>query len=914
MGNCVSFQLSCDQTLNHIVRCLCGKGYIRNLKENLRALKREMDDLKAIEAEVKNKVAREEAQHQQRLEAVKVWLTRVESIDTRFNDLLSTSPVELKKLCLCGLCSKSVCSSYKYGKKVFLLLEEVQILKSEGNSKEVTEPGLRSAVEERPTGPTIGQETMLGKAWNRLMEDGVGIMGLHGMGGVGKTTLFKKIHNKFTEVAGRFDVVIWVVVSQGATISKLQEDIAQKLNLGGTNKSEDDKAADIHRVLKRKRFVLMLDDIWEKVDLEAIGVPFPTRENGCKVAFTTRSREVCGRMGDHEPMKVNCLEWTEAWELFKSKVGDNTLSRDPAIVELAKKVAKECCGLPLALVVIGETMSSQTTVQEWELAVDVLSRSAAEFSDMENKILPILKFSYDSLVGENIKSCFLYCALFPEDFPIHKENLIEYWICEGFIGEHQSYKRAVNKGYEVLGTLIRANLLTEQSNRILKLRCVVNLVMHDVVREMALWIASDFGKQKETFLVQAGVGLHEMPKVKDWRAVRRMSLMKNELKKITCGSKCSELTTLLLQKNELMNLSGKFIGSMQKLVVLDLSDNRYFQKLPEQISKLASLQYLNLSNTSIEQLPVGFQELKKLIHLDLTYTNSLRSISGISKLSSLRILKLRNSKVHGDVSLLKELQLLEHLQVLEITISTELGLKHILGDPRLANCISRLGIQGFKEKPFNMSSLLSMENLRLLQVDGSHVSAIDTYIKCRGSKTSPCFTNLSAVNMRNCDSIKDLTWLLFAPNLTWLDISHLGEVEEIINKEKATNLTSTTPFQKLEYLSLRNLPELESIYWSPLPFPSLRYIYVGNCPKLRKLPLDATSVPRLDGFEISMVPPEQKTELEWEDEDTKKRFLPSVIWVIISLILFRLNKLIYLTEFLSSLLKVRMKCDRFILV
>ncbi|ESQ29328.1 hypothetical protein EUTSA_v10023257mg [Eutrema salsugineum] len=786
MGSCNPIQLT-GNDLNRIFRCLCGKGYIRNLKENLKALKREMDDLKAIEAEVKNKVAREEAQHQQRLEAVKVWLTRVESIDTRFNNLLSTSPVELKKLCLCGLSSKSVCSSYKYGKKVFLLLKEVKKLKSEGNFKEVTEPVLRSAVEERPTGPTIGQETMLEKAWKRLMEDGVGIMGLHGMGGVGKTTLFKKIHNKFTEMAGRFDVVIWVVVSQGATISKLQDDIAQKLNLGGTNKSEDDKAADITRVLKGKRFVLMLDDIWEKLDLEAIGVPFPTRENGCKVAFTTRSREVCGRMGDHEPMKVDCLGQEEAWELFKSKVGDNTLSRDPAIVELAKKVAEKCRGLPLALVVIGETMSYKTTVQEWELAVDVLTRSAAEFSDMENKILPILKFSYDSLVGENIKSCFLYCALFPEDFPIDKEELIEYWICEGFIKEDQSYKRTVNKGYEILGTLIRSNLLTNISD------IKEKVVMHDVIREMALWIASD------TFFVQALVGLYKMPKVNDWGAVRRMSLMKNHIEEITCGSKCSELTTLFLHINNLKNLSSEFIGSMQKLVVLDLSRNRYFKKLPEDISKLASLQYLNLWNTSIEQLPVGFQELKKLIYLDLTGTESLRSISGISKLSSLRVLKLKYSKVHGDVSLLKELQLLEHLQVLEITISTELGLKHILGDQRLANCISWLDIQRFKEKPFKMSSLLSMENLSVLHVYGSHVSAIDTYIKCRGSKTdsshlhnptSPCFTNLSVVSMVSCHGIKDLTWLLLSPNLTLLEISHSGELEEIINKEKATNLTA----------------------------------------------------------------------------------------------------------------------------
>ncbi|CAL9237953.1 unnamed protein product [Arabidopsis halleri] len=717
---------------------------------------------------------------------------------------------------------------------------------------------------------------MLETAWNRLIEDGVGIMGLHGMGGVGKTTLFRKIHNKFAEIPGRFDVVIWVVVSQGAKISKLQEDIAKKLHLWDEvwkNKDENNKAADIHSVLQGKRFVLMLDDIWEKVDLQALGVPIPTRENGCRVAFTTRSREVCGRMGDHEPMEIQCLEPGEAWELFKNKVGDNTLRRDPVIVELARKVAEKCGGLPLALNVIGEAMASKTMVQEWEDAIDVLTTSAAEFPDVKNKILPILKYSYDSLVDEHIKTCFLYCALFPEDYNIGMETLIDYWICEGFIGDYSVIKRARNKGYTMLGTLIRANLLTEVGKTL--------VVMHDVVREMALWIASDFGKQKENFVVRAGVGLHEIPEVKDWGAVRRMSLMKNNIEEITCGSKCSELTTLFLQNNELRNLSGEFIRCMQKLVVLDLSWNHNFNKLPEQISEMASLQYLGLSFTNIEQLPVGFHELKNLTLLNLSGTKRLFSVGAISKLSSLRILELICSNVHVDVSLVKELQLLKHLQVLTITISTEM--EQISDDQRLANCITDLEISAFQQKAFNISLLTSMENLRRLWVENSHVSEINTNLMCIENKTDssdlhnpkiPCFTNLSDVYIGSCHSIKDLTWLLFAPNLVFLQISDSREVEEIINKEKATNLTDITPFQKLEFLGVDYLPKLESIYKSPLPFPLLKNIFAFGCPKLRKLPLNATSVPLVDEFTIRM--DSQETELEWEDEDTKNRFLPSI--------------------------------------
>ena len=161
----MAFQCSGVEVLDRSTSCLRDKGYIRTFKENLMAVEREMEDLKAIQHEVQNKVARDEARHQQRLEAVQVWLTRVERIDTQFKNVLSASLVQLQKLCFCGLCSKNVYSSYKYGKRVFLLLEEVKKLKLEGKFEVVAESAPRSGVEERPTKPTIGQDIMLEKAW-----------------------------------------------------------------------------------------------------------------------------------------------------------------------------------------------------------------------------------------------------------------------------------------------------------------------------------------------------------------------------------------------------------------------------------------------------------------------------------------------------------------------------------------------------------------------------------------------------------------------------------------------------------------------------------------------------------------------------------------------------------------------------
>lgn len=125
------------------------------------------------------------------------------------------------------------------------------------------------------------------------------------------------------------------------------------------------------------------------------------------------------------------------------------------------------------------------------------------------------------------------------------------------------------------------------------------------------------------------------------------------------------------------NLSGEFTQFMQKLVVLDLFGISYNNELPEQISKLASLQYLDLSITNIEQLHVGFQELKNLYQLNLNGKWRLRRVAGISKLSNLRILQLLGSNVHANASLLRDLQLLEHLQVLAIKICAETDLDQI---------------------------------------------------------------------------------------------------------------------------------------------------------------------------------------------------------------------------------------------
>ncbi|KAL0652113.1 hypothetical protein Bca4012_094804 [Brassica carinata] len=389
-----------------------------------------MEVIKAKRDDVQARVSREEfTGSRQMLAKVQVWLKNVLDIENHFNDLLSTSPAELQRLCFCGLCSKNVKMSYL-----------VESTSSQGDFDVVTEGVHVSEVEEIPIPPTIVcHETLLEKVWNRLMEDGVGVLGLYCMGGVGKTTLLAQINNNFTKARGSFDVVMGC-------------DIAKKLgfwNVEWDQNNEYRRAIEIHNVLKTRKFVLFLDGIWAKVNLLTIGVPYPNIANRCKVAFTARPRDVCERMEVEDLIEVCCLCSDKAWELFQKKVGERTLKIHADIPDLAKQVAGKCSGLPLALNVIGETMSCKSTVQEWRHVMDVLTLSAADFSGMKDEILPILKYSYDSVNGEVVKSCFLYCSLFPEYYLIDKERLVDYWICEGFIDESQGRERAINQVYEI---------------------------------------------------------------------------------------------------------------------------------------------------------------------------------------------------------------------------------------------------------------------------------------------------------------------------------------------------------------------------------------------------------------------------------------------------------------------------------
>ncbi|CAL9215172.1 unnamed protein product [Arabidopsis halleri] len=112
MGNCLSFQISCDQ---NVCGCLCGDGnYIKKLTQNLDELEDALEELVATRVDLSTSVSIEERKGLQRLAKVQLWLSNAEAIDYEARGLISSRTTETERLCMNGYCSKNFLSSYVY--------------------------------------------------------------------------------------------------------------------------------------------------------------------------------------------------------------------------------------------------------------------------------------------------------------------------------------------------------------------------------------------------------------------------------------------------------------------------------------------------------------------------------------------------------------------------------------------------------------------------------------------------------------------------------------------------------------------------------------------------------------------------------------------------------------------------------
>ncbi|PPD74125.1 hypothetical protein GOBAR_DD28947 [Gossypium barbadense] len=825
MGNIFSISLSLDPIITRCSDCATGQAsYICNLEDNLHALQAEVAGLKELRSDLMSRVriAEDEQQHK-RLNQVEGWLSRAETLINDADQLIVQSPQHVENLCMGGCCSTHPRSSIKFGKQIAKKLQEVKDRKENGDFSGVaSKPPLPSATE-RPSEPTVGLESNFNKVWSCLQKEQVGIIGIYGLGGVGKTSLLSQINNKFHDTTHDYHV-IWAVASQDRPIERVQDQIAKRIGLSNEGwKSIEEKAEDIFQVLCKKKFALLLDDIWEWFDLTRAGVPLPTQKNGSKVIFTTRGLDVCCQMQPNRDnnIRVECLPPGEAFKLFEEKVGSETLRMHPDICKLAETVVEECAGLPLALITIGRAMASKKTPREWEYAIEALRQSpASAFPRVGQEMYPKLKFSYDCLPDERFRSCFLYCSLYPEDDPIIKDELVDCWIREGLLDEHTILSNAKNQGHFIIGSLIDSCLLEEgQYNDRVK--------MHDVIRDLALWIAGE--SEKEKFFVKSGVQLKEQPKAKKWEEVTRMSLMENQIENLTEILECPNLQTLFLGSNDLK---------------------------PVELKALAKLKYLNLEWTEdLEMIP---QQL-------------------ISSFSKLQVLKMEGCG-YGCLLVLEEMEHLKYLNVLTLTFRSASEFEKASRFNKFFSCaIERVSLEGFRDsRSLNIMALAKLQHLHALSLS-SCKDLEEVKIERNIIEGAGCFHSLRSVMVEECNNLRDVSWVTLAPHLEALWIGECNGLEEIISEEKLGEVAelkgNLNLFSKLEILFLHYLPKLKTIYHHALPFPQLKEIRIVECPMLKKVPLNSNSA---KGQRLTIEGEEEWwKDVEWEDESTQIAFLPS---------------------------------------
>ncbi|XP_052485127.1 probable disease resistance protein At1g15890 isoform X2 [Gossypium raimondii] len=414
-------------------------------------------------------------------------------------------------------------------------------------------------------------------------------------------------------------------------------------------------------------------------------------------------------------IRVECLPPGEAFNLFEEKVGSETFRMHPDICKLAEAVVEECAGLPLALITIGRAHG----IQEDPSRMGICYRSFKAISS--------------------------FCVA--RDYSIVKDELVDCWIGGGLLDEHTNLNNARNQGHFIIGSLIDACLLGKGPIN-------VDVKMHDLIRDMALWIAGE--SENEKFFAKSGVQLKEQPKAKKWEEVTRMSLMENQIENLTEILECPNLQTLFLGRNDLKVIMGDFFNFMPMLRVLDLSLNKKLEELPVGIAKLVSLEHLNLSWTGIKKLPVELKTLAKLKYLNLEWTADLKMIPQqlISSFSKLQVLKMEGCG-YGCLLVLEEIEHLKYLNVLTLTFRCVSELEKASRFNKFFSCaIEAVNLEDFRDsRSLNIMALAKLQHLCVLSLS-SCMDLEEVKIERNIIEGAGCFHSLRSVTLSGCNHLR----------------------------------------------------------------------------------------------------------------------------------------------------------------
>ncbi|TVU43643.1 hypothetical protein EJB05_10129, partial [Eragrostis curvula] len=716
----------------------------------------------------------------------------------------------------------------------------------------------------------------------------VSVIPIVGIGGVGKTTLAQVIYND-SRVKRHFGVRIWVCVSDVFDKKRMTKEIVESISGEEFNGpcSFNALREELQEQLKRRKFLLVLDDIWPNANShwEEFYAPLRQGFEGSMILVTTRYPKVADhiRTSNCQPVQLGGLPDDIFWEFFrKCAFEDRELESYPELQVIGKNIFSRLCGSPLAAKTLGRLLSMELTVEHWRT---VQNSELWQLQHEDNEILPALQLSYLYLPQEH-KRCFAFCSMFPKDYSFQRHELVDIWMAEGFL---------VPKGTERLED-VGMGYLDELRSRFLfqtdpKFPNQNRYVMHDLIHDMAQSVSVN-----ECFLLQdsSHADQRRVP-----QTVRHMSVMVDDESLSREIQQLKKLRSLRLQPR--FNVEITYFNQLTNILFLSLKGCK-LEKLHESICELGSLRYLDISHSRVRELPEKFwrlcslqvldatrsslqtvhQDVTKLINLRLLALPSkaygaLETVSGIGNLSSLRNLRqftirkkngwrigeLKGKKNGWRIGELKGMnQLSGTLTILELrhVQSKEEASEARLADKQYVNVLDlRWGrwarnandvVEGLRPHPriehlkvsnfdgdlfpswFNPQDLPNLKSLELCVCSGLKSTADGTLARqnhASGSISCSSFSHLTTLRVYCCTELTDLGQFLSPENLPSLRSMKLEECHGLVSIA-AHNFVG---FVFLQDLVIYGCHKLVCPREMVLP-PSLRRLTIGRCGVLER--------------------------------------------------------------------------------
>lgn len=706
------------------------------------------------------------------------------------------------------------------------------------------------------------------------------VVSIVGMGGLGKTTLAKKLYNH-AKITNHFECKAWVYVSKEyrrrdvllgilRDVDALTRDEMERI------KGEEELVNKLRNVLSEKRYLVVLDDIWGMEVWDGLKSAFPKVKRGSKILLTTRNWDVALHADAcSNPHELRPLTGDESFRLLCNKAFPGVNGFPLELENHAREIVVKCAGLPLAVVVVGGLLSRKLKSSgEWKR---VLQNISWHLLEEQEKIARILALSYNDLPS-HLKSCFLYLGLFPEGVNIQTKKLIRLWVAEGFLPQ-EGEETAEGVAQKCLSELIGRCMI--QVGTVSSLGTVKTIRIHHLLRDLSL------SKGKEEYFLKIFQGDMADSSTK----ARRHSIHSCHERYDSLKHNADHSRSLLFFNREYneeivrklwlpLNFQQEkklnFIYRKFKLLrVLELDGVRVVS-LPSMIGDLIQLRYLGLRKTNLEAaLPPSIGNLQNLQTLDLRYCCFLKKIPNVIwKMVNLRHLLLYTPFESPDSSHLR-LDTLTNLQSLP---HIEAG--NWIVDGGLANMINlrQLGICVLSGQMVNsvLSTVQGLHNLHSLSLDlQSEDDEFPIFMQL-----SQC-THLQKLSLNG--KIKKLPEPHeFPPNLLKLTLhnSYLQK-ESIAKLERLPNLKmlilgqgaynwpelnfNAEGFPQLHILRLVLLKELEEWTVEGSAMPRLENIVIDRCEKLKKIPEGLKSITSLKKLKIVGMPVEFEHRLRTKD-------------------------------------------------